>query len=138
MMMNIFKLQLFEVLHFLAENFIFSYMGLALFTFQNHIFSPVFIIGAFVSFLSFSHCQSSTCSTEKATCCTLISSFFTYWSRLCVSDHPTNVNIRQRQLGQFLKDDFNFKGKKGYVNLPASVILSRLIEVSSQLFLYIF
>ncbi|KAI6079544.1 Sodium/hydrogen exchanger [Aix galericulata] len=43
---------LFEVLHFLAENFIFSYMGLALFTFQKHIFSPVFIIGAFVSFFS--------------------------------------------------------------------------------------
>uniref|UniRef100_A0AAX7TAK7 Sodium/hydrogen exchanger n=1 Tax=Astatotilapia calliptera TaxID=8154 RepID=A0AAX7TAK7_ASTCA len=41
--------QLFEVLHFLAENFIFSYMGLALFTFQNHIFSPVFIIGAFIA-----------------------------------------------------------------------------------------
>uniref|UniRef100_A0A671VVN8 Solute carrier family 9 member 7 n=1 Tax=Sparus aurata TaxID=8175 RepID=A0A671VVN8_SPAAU len=40
---------LFEVLHFLAENFIFSYMGLALFTFQNHIFSPIFIIGAFIS-----------------------------------------------------------------------------------------
>uniref|UniRef100_A0A8C4SPB4 Solute carrier family 9 member 7 n=1 Tax=Erpetoichthys calabaricus TaxID=27687 RepID=A0A8C4SPB4_ERPCA len=37
--------QLFEVLHFLAENFIFSYMGLALFTFQNHIFSPIFIVG---------------------------------------------------------------------------------------------
>jgi len=43
-------LQLFEVLHFLAENFIFSYMGLALFTFQNHVFSPIFIVGAFVSF----------------------------------------------------------------------------------------
>lgn len=45
-----FFLQLFEVLHFLAENFIFSYMGLALFTFQKHVFSPIFIIGAFVSF----------------------------------------------------------------------------------------
>ena len=44
------SVQLFEVLHFLAENFIFSYMGLALFTFQKHVFSPVFIIGAFVSF----------------------------------------------------------------------------------------
>ncbi|KAK6320735.1 hypothetical protein J4Q44_G00098420 [Coregonus suidteri] len=44
--------QLFEVLHFLAENFIFSYMGLALFTFQNHVFSPIFIVGAFVSFNS--------------------------------------------------------------------------------------
>ncbi|KAF7664127.1 hypothetical protein LDENG_00188540 [Lucifuga dentata] len=41
--------QLFEVLHFLAENFIFSYMGLALFTFQNHIFSPIFIAGAFIA-----------------------------------------------------------------------------------------
>ncbi|KAL8190185.1 UNVERIFIED_CONTAM: Sodium/hydrogen exchanger 7, partial [Gekko kuhli] len=41
--------QLFEVLHFLAENFIFSYMGLALFTFQKHIFSPIFIIGAFLA-----------------------------------------------------------------------------------------
>ncbi|XP_020487500.1 sodium/hydrogen exchanger 7 [Labrus bergylta] len=41
--------QLFEVLHFLAENFIFSYMGLALFTFQNHVFSPIFIIGAFTA-----------------------------------------------------------------------------------------
>ncbi|XP_051567652.1 sodium/hydrogen exchanger 7 isoform X2 [Myxocyprinus asiaticus] len=41
--------QLFEVLHFLAENFIFSYMGLALFTFQNHVFSPIFIIGAFIA-----------------------------------------------------------------------------------------
>uniref|UniRef100_H3CZ85 Sodium/hydrogen exchanger n=1 Tax=Tetraodon nigroviridis TaxID=99883 RepID=H3CZ85_TETNG len=41
--------QLFEALHFLAENFIFSYMGLALFTFQNHIFSPIFIFGAFVA-----------------------------------------------------------------------------------------
>lgn len=46
----LFSPQLFEVLHFLAENFIFSYMGLALFTFQNHIFSPIFILGAFVSF----------------------------------------------------------------------------------------
>ncbi|XP_056607562.1 sodium/hydrogen exchanger 7 [Triplophysa dalaica] len=41
--------QLFEVLHFLAENFIFSYMGLALFTFQNHVFSPIFIVGAFLA-----------------------------------------------------------------------------------------
>ncbi|KAE8625676.1 hypothetical protein XENTR_v10006359 [Xenopus tropicalis] len=41
--------QLFEVLHFLAENFIFSYMGLALFTFQKHVFSPVFIVGAFLA-----------------------------------------------------------------------------------------
>uniref|UniRef100_A0A8C8CLK0 Sodium/hydrogen exchanger n=1 Tax=Oncorhynchus tshawytscha TaxID=74940 RepID=A0A8C8CLK0_ONCTS len=41
--------QLFEVLHFLAENFIFSYMGLALFTFQNHVFSPIFIAGAFLA-----------------------------------------------------------------------------------------
>ncbi|KAF0886782.1 SL9A7 protein, partial [Crocuta crocuta] len=31
------SVQLFQVLHFLAENFIFSYMGLALFTFQKHV-----------------------------------------------------------------------------------------------------
>ncbi|XP_053555242.1 sodium/hydrogen exchanger 6 [Bombina bombina] len=41
--------QLFELLNFLAENFIFSYMGLALFTFQNHIFNPMFIFGAFLA-----------------------------------------------------------------------------------------
>lgn len=45
-----FLLQLFELLNFLAENFIFSYMGLTLFTFQNHVFNPMFIVGAFVSF----------------------------------------------------------------------------------------
>ncbi|RMC19695.1 hypothetical protein DUI87_03259 [Hirundo rustica rustica] len=39
--------QLFELLNFLAENFIFSYMGLALFTFQNHVFNPTFVVGAF-------------------------------------------------------------------------------------------
>ncbi|NXL44089.1 SL9A9 protein, partial [Podilymbus podiceps] len=41
--------QLFEFMNFLAENVIFCYMGLALFTFQNHIFSPLFIFGAFVA-----------------------------------------------------------------------------------------
>ncbi|NWV80252.1 SL9A9 protein, partial [Dasyornis broadbenti] len=40
--------QLFEFMNFLAENVIFCYMGLALFTFQNHIFNPLFIFGAFV------------------------------------------------------------------------------------------
>uniref|UniRef100_A0A3P8WZJ5 Sodium/hydrogen exchanger n=1 Tax=Cynoglossus semilaevis TaxID=244447 RepID=A0A3P8WZJ5_CYNSE len=40
---------LFELLDFLAENFIFSYMGLTLFTFQNHVFNPMFIVGAFVA-----------------------------------------------------------------------------------------
>uniref|UniRef100_A0A8C5MZP4 Sodium/hydrogen exchanger n=1 Tax=Leptobrachium leishanense TaxID=445787 RepID=A0A8C5MZP4_9ANUR len=41
--------QLFELLNFLAENFIFSYMGLALFTFQNHMFNPTFIVGSFLA-----------------------------------------------------------------------------------------
>lgn len=41
--------QLFELLNFLAENFIFSYMGLTLFTFQNHVFNPMFIVGAFLA-----------------------------------------------------------------------------------------
>ncbi|XP_066455487.1 sodium/hydrogen exchanger 9 [Eleutherodactylus coqui] len=41
--------QLFEFMNFLAENFIFCYMGLALFTFQNHIFNALFICGAVIS-----------------------------------------------------------------------------------------
>uniref|UniRef100_A0A8V0YTQ6 Sodium/hydrogen exchanger n=1 Tax=Gallus gallus TaxID=9031 RepID=A0A8V0YTQ6_CHICK len=41
--------QLFEFMNFLAENVIFCYMGLALFTFQNHIFNPLFIFGAFLA-----------------------------------------------------------------------------------------
>ncbi|KAM9614395.1 sodium/hydrogen exchanger 9 isoform 1-T1 [Morphnus guianensis] len=41
--------QLFEFMNFLAENVIFCYMGLALFTFQNHLFNPLFIFGAFVA-----------------------------------------------------------------------------------------
>lgn len=45
------SLKLFEFMNFLAENVIFCYMGLALFTFQNHIFNPLFIFGAFVSFV---------------------------------------------------------------------------------------
>lgn len=43
------KFQLFELLNFLAENFIFSYMGLTLFTFQNHVFNPTFVVGAFIA-----------------------------------------------------------------------------------------
>ncbi|KAE8604272.1 hypothetical protein XENTR_v10014649 [Xenopus tropicalis] len=41
--------QLFEFMNFLAENFIFCYMGLALFTFQNHMFNALFICGALIS-----------------------------------------------------------------------------------------
>ncbi|XP_015982997.1 sodium/hydrogen exchanger 6 isoform X1 [Rousettus aegyptiacus] len=41
--------QLFELLNFLAENFIFSYMGLTLFTFQSHVFNPTFVVGAFIA-----------------------------------------------------------------------------------------
>ncbi|XP_075014428.1 sodium/hydrogen exchanger 9 [Calonectris borealis] len=41
--------QLFEFMNFLAENVIFCYMGLALFTFQNHSFNPLFIFGAFLA-----------------------------------------------------------------------------------------
>ncbi|XP_067903170.1 sodium/hydrogen exchanger 6a [Heterodontus francisci] len=41
--------QLFELLNFLAENFIFSYMGLTLFTFKSHVFNPTFIFAAFLA-----------------------------------------------------------------------------------------
>ena len=41
--------QLFELLNFLAENFIFSYIGVSMFTFPKHHFDPVFIFTGFVS-----------------------------------------------------------------------------------------
>ncbi|KAM4533348.1 sodium/hydrogen exchanger 9-like [Odontesthes bonariensis] len=45
--------QLFEVLNFLGEIFIFSYMGYILLTFPHHVFKALFIFGAFLSiFLS--------------------------------------------------------------------------------------
>ncbi|KAK3521587.1 hypothetical protein QTP70_014766, partial [Hemibagrus guttatus] len=41
--------ELFELLNFLAENFIFSYMGVTLFSFQHHVFNIVFITSAFLA-----------------------------------------------------------------------------------------
>lgn len=43
--------QLFELLNFLAENFIFSYMGVSMFTFEHHQFKPIFIVGAILGVL---------------------------------------------------------------------------------------
>ncbi|XP_063992999.1 sodium/hydrogen exchanger 7 isoform X2 [Diachasmimorpha longicaudata] len=40
--------QLFELLNFLAENFIFSYIGVSMFTFPKHRFDPGFILSGFV------------------------------------------------------------------------------------------
>ena len=37
--------QLFETLNFLSENFIFSYLGVSMFTFNHHCFSLIFIFG---------------------------------------------------------------------------------------------
>lgn len=43
--------QIFELLNFLAENFIFSYIGVSMFTFPKHHFDAGFITTAFVSYL---------------------------------------------------------------------------------------
>ena len=40
---------LFELINFLAENFVFSYMGLSLFTYKHHQWIPGFIMFSFVS-----------------------------------------------------------------------------------------
>ena len=45
-----FPFQVFGLLNFLAESFIFSYMGLTVFTFEEHQWDPSFIAWAFVSF----------------------------------------------------------------------------------------
>lgn len=49
--------QIFELLNFLAENFIFSYIGVSMFTFPKHHFDAGFIITAFVSGLMSLLCQ---------------------------------------------------------------------------------
>ncbi|XP_030748626.1 sodium/hydrogen exchanger 7 isoform X1 [Sitophilus oryzae] len=40
--------QMFELLNFLAENFIFSYIGVSMFTFPKHHFDPLFILTGFI------------------------------------------------------------------------------------------
>ena len=41
--------ELFETLNFLAENFVFSYIGLFLFTYDGHIWRPGFIVCSFLA-----------------------------------------------------------------------------------------
>ncbi len=43
--------QFFGLLNFMAENFIFSYIGVSLFTFPKHKFDLIFIIGSFVAII---------------------------------------------------------------------------------------
>ena len=40
--------QFFEILNFLSENFIFSYLGVSMFTFMKHRFNFIFIFGSFI------------------------------------------------------------------------------------------
>ena len=41
--------EVFELINFIAENFVFSYMGLSLFTYRNHQWVPGFISFSFVA-----------------------------------------------------------------------------------------
>ena len=49
-MLIMFVLQLFELLNFLMENFVFCYIGVSTFTYLQHHFDARFILAAFVSF----------------------------------------------------------------------------------------
>ena len=41
----------FDMLNFLSENFIFSYIGVSFFTFPKHHFEPIYIVASFVAIL---------------------------------------------------------------------------------------
>lgn len=61
--------QIFELLNFLAENFIFSYIGVSMFTFPKHKFDFLFITTGFVSsayikFVAFLVCKYSILYTD--------------------------------------------------------------------------
>ncbi|GAB1302797.1 Sodium/hydrogen exchanger [Apodemus speciosus] len=75
--------QLFELLNFLAENFIFSYMGLTLFTFQNHVFNPTFVVGAFglrgAMAFALAIRDTATYARQMMFSTTLLIVFFTVW-----------------------------------------------------------
>lgn len=43
--------QFFGLLNFMAENFIFSYVGVSMFTFPKHNFDPIFIVGSFLAII---------------------------------------------------------------------------------------
>ena len=42
--------QLFELMNFMSENFVFLYIGVSVFTFENVEWNGWFILGSFVSF----------------------------------------------------------------------------------------
>lgn len=44
--------QFFGLLNFMAENFIFCYVGVSMFTFPKHNFDAAFIIGSFVAIIA--------------------------------------------------------------------------------------
>lgn len=56
--------RLFELLNFLAENFIFCYIGVSMFTFPKHHFDPGFILSGFVSFWPMEPCFSGVQLTK--------------------------------------------------------------------------
>lgn len=85
-----YNLQLFEVLDFLGEIFIFSKMGYVLLTFPHRVFKAYFISGAFVSFSAtwpsiFTPCRAAFGSHSEMLFC------FVVFSTLCHNSYLYNL-----------------------------------------------
>jgi hypothetical protein len=87
--------QLFELMNFLAENFVFLYIGVSVFTFENVKWNAWFILASFVSFSVL----------NKTFLCHYINlTLFTY--KKLVYMHQIFINFGGESLKRFSKDYF--------------------------------